>query len=146
MIRQKQPWRGPCHTAGSVQLLRSGPDRVRATFVDALAQILTWLEVRHVLTGQCNRFARLGIATHPRWTVVQREAAESTNLYPVAARKPAAHDLKNVLDGQFHVFCRQMFLLVCDYIYQFGLRHTSLPLAAHPAGQGLAGTLNQPQI
>lgn len=115
---------------------------MRAACIDPLTQILAGFEVRHMLARQRNGCAGFGIASHPRRAVVQRKAAKPTNLYPVATRKPAAHDLKDVLDGQFHIFCRQMFLLVRDKVYQFGLRHASLPLAARPDYQGLTGTLN----
>src|SRR5258708_15404404 len=93
------------------------------TLVHALTQILAGLEVRHVLAVQRHGFARLGIAPLPRRPEVQRKAAEAADLDPIALRQRVAHDLQHLLEREFDVLGRQVFLLGGYYFYQFGLRH-----------------------
>src|SRR5215472_3999812 len=59
--------------------------------VDAFAQFLARLEVRHVLARQGDRRTGLRIAAHARWPVMQRKTSESANFDPLAARQRLAH-------------------------------------------------------
>src|SRR5574337_776471 len=94
--------------------------------VDALAQFLAGLEVRHVLARKCDRGTGLGVATHARRTEMQRETAEAANLDALAAGQRQAHLLHHVLDRQFHVVERQMVLAHGQGFNQLGLRHADL--------------------
>ena len=52
-----------------------------------LAQCLAGLEMRHVLARQRDGLAGLGVASHARRAIVQRETAESANLDTLAVAK-----------------------------------------------------------
>ena len=90
-----------------------------AARVDAFAQILARLEVWYVLTGQGNCLSRLGIATNTWRTKVQRKAAEPSNLDAFAPCESVTHQVKKVLDRQFHILGWEVFLLACDNFYEF---------------------------
>ena len=65
--------------------------------IDAFAQTFSGFEMRDMFSRQRNGFAGFGIATHPRRTVVQREAAEPANFYSVPTSQTATHDRQDVL-------------------------------------------------
>jgi len=90
-----------------------------AARVDAFAQIFAWFEVRYVLTGQSNSLSRLGISTNTRRSKVQRKAAEPSDLDALAPCQSVTHQVKKVLDGQFHILGWEVFLLACDNFYKF---------------------------
>src|SRR5579863_9437141 len=69
--------------SGSLNSVANGS--IRAA-VDAFAQILARLEVRHILAGERYSLAGLWIASLARRTEVQREAAESADLDAIALR------------------------------------------------------------
>src|SRR5690606_19980893 len=94
---------------GREECERSVADRAAGAFVDALAQILAWLEVRHVFARQRHGLAGLRIAALARRTEMQRKAAEATDLDATALREGIAHDLQHLLDRQFHILGWQMF-------------------------------------
>ena len=62
-------------------------NRLIRAVVDALAQILSRLEVRHVLSGERDGLAGLGIAPLTRRAKVQREAAESADFDALPGRQ-----------------------------------------------------------
>src|SRR5512136_2028405 len=68
--------------------------------VDPLAQVVARLEVRHVLAGEGDRFAGLGVASLARRPEVQAEAAKTADLDPLPLRQRVAHDLEDLLDRQ----------------------------------------------
>ena len=94
-------------------------DREVSRRVDALAQVLAWLEVRHVLPGQGNGFTRLRIAANAWRPKVQRKTAESANLDPLPLGERVAHQIEQVFDREFDVLGRQMFLFARDNFYEF---------------------------
>ena len=74
-------WRTSGKARGHVSIDVVGVRIVAAGFtVDALAQVLAGLEVRHVLAGQRDGLAGLGIAALARRAEMQAEAAEAADL------------------------------------------------------------------
>src|SRR5438132_5973152 len=59
--------------------------------IDAFAQFLAGLEIRHTLLRYLYPLAGFGIAACPRWPVVEPEAAETANLDPLAFRQTFGH-------------------------------------------------------
>src|ERR1700728_1259668 len=119
--QRQQQWR---------QVKHSVSDRAVGAVVDPLAQVLAGLGVRHVLTGERDRLAGLGIASLARRTEVQRETTEAADLDALALRERIAHDLEDLLQRQFDVLRRQVLLLRGDDLDQFRLRHCALAVAA----------------
>src|SRR5215510_15357663 len=105
----------------------SVPDGPVRAVVDAFAQVLARLEVRHVLAGQRHRFTGLGIAALPRRTEVQRERAEAAYLDAISRRQGIAHDLEDLLERELHILGGQMFLFRRDDLDELGLCHGPLP-------------------
>src|SRR6056297_1240241 len=95
-----------------------------------------------VLAGKGDGLAGLGIAPHARGAIVQREAAEATDLDAIAARQRIAHDLEQMLDRELDVFRGQMLLLPGDYLDQFRLRHRCVRFLppAQPRGSPLSAS------
>src|SRR5690349_12936172 len=79
--------------------------------VHAVAQVLARLEMRHIFTRQRHGVTGLGVAAHARRTEMQREAAETTDLYAPAGGQGTAHPLQDHLHGQFDVLGSEMTLL-----------------------------------
>ena len=94
--------------------------------VDAFAQVLAGLEVRHVLAGERDGLAGLGIAPLARRAEMQAEAAEAADLDALTLGQRVAHDFEDLLDRQFDVLRRQMALLRGDELDELGLRHAAL--------------------
>src|SRR5580765_6617208 len=78
--------------------------------VDAFAQFLARLAMRHVLARQGDGRSGLRIAPHARWAIVQRETAEAADFDALAVRQRVAHLLHHAFDGEFHVIERQVIL------------------------------------
>src|SRR5688500_12208484 len=109
-------------TACSLRL-SSVPDRAPGAVVDALAQILAGLEVRHVLARQRDGLAGLRVAALARRAEVQREAAEAADLDAAALGERIAHDLEDLLDRQLDVLGGQVLLLRCNELDEFRFGH-----------------------
>src|SRR6056297_1338457 len=95
--------------------------------VHALAKFLAGFEMRHVLAGKCDGVAGLGVAADSGRPEVKAEAAESANLYPVAAGQRCAHLLDDGSNRQIHVGLTEMLLLVGQLFDQLGLGHAITP-------------------
>src|SRR5665213_3643970 len=104
---------------------RSIANRPVGAAVDALAQVLAGLEVRHVLACQCHRFTGLGIAPLTWRTKMQREAAKAPDLDAIALCQRVAHDLEHLLESELHVLGRQMLLLRRNDLDQFRFCHST---------------------
>jgi hypothetical protein len=118
---QKQ-WRQLNHCS---PLRRSVTDRPIGSIVDALAQILAWLEVRHVLARERDGLAGFGIPSLPRRAKMQGEAAESPDFDALALREGVAHDLEHLLQRKLDILGGQMLLLRGDDLDEFRFRHGS---------------------
>src|SRR5262245_3404641 len=110
-----------------LEWLPSVPDGTVGSVVDAFAQVLARLEVRHVLAGERHRFTRLWIAALPRRTEVQRERAEATYLDAISRRQGIAHDLEDLFERELHILGWQVFLFRRDDLDELGLCHGPLP-------------------
>src|ERR1700683_3669186 len=105
--------------------------------VDALAQILARLEVRHVLAGPRHGLAGFRVPALARRREMQREAAEAADLDAIALGQRVAHDLEHLLECELHILGRQMLLLRGDDLDQFRFRHSaSPPIATRSAALG----------
>src|SRR5450830_525669 len=71
--------------------------------VHSLAQGFARLEVGHALARDRHTLAAARVATHAGRAVVDREAAEATDLDPVATHQCVAQGVKNGLDGVFGI-------------------------------------------
>jgi len=107
--------------------LRSLTNRQMPARIDALAKVLTWFEVWNVLPGERHSFTRLRVTPHSRRPVMQRKAAEASDLDSLTVGQRFAHDLEYVLDGQLDIFGWQMFLFAGNRFNEFGFRHCSAP-------------------
>src|SRR6266481_5721723 len=74
------------HPAGLVA------DRLIRTVIDALAQVLSRLEMWDMLAGQSHGFPGLGIAALPRRAEVQRKTSKPANFDAFARGQRIAHD------------------------------------------------------
>ena len=83
----------------------------RLVDIDAFTQFLAGLEVGHVFGRQRDRFAGLGVASHPGRAIVQGEAAEAADLDAVTRRQRQAHLFDEAFDGQLHILMVQMTVL-----------------------------------
>jgi len=72
--------------------------REMAAGVDAFPEVFARLKVRHVLAGQGDSFAGLGIAPDARWPEMQRKAAKPPYLYALALGKRVTHQVQKMLD------------------------------------------------
>jgi hypothetical protein len=116
--------------------LNSVPDRVIRAFIDAFAKILTGFEVRHVFSGEGDRFPGLGIPTLARRTKMERKASEPTDLDAPALRERIAHDLEDLFDCQLDVLRRQVLLFRCNELDEFRFGHVGpVVLLAGSAGR-----------
>src|SRR5260221_135411 len=97
--------------------------RVRIERVDALAQLLAGLEVRHVLLGHVHLLARLRVAAGARRPVVQAEAAEAADLDAMAVQQRMRHRVQNHLHRVLGVLRHQLRIALRKPRDQFGLRH-----------------------
>src|SRR5262249_57703553 len=79
--------------------------------------------MRHVLAGERDGLAGLGIAPLARRTEVQREAAETADLDAPALCECIAHDLQNLLHRQLDVLGGKVLLLGCNELDEFRLGH-----------------------
>ena len=103
-------------------------DRKVAALVDPITQILARLEMRYIFARQCDCLTGFWIAADSRRPKVQGKAAETANFNSPSVRERIAHEIKQVLDGQFDILCRQVLLLACDNFYEFRFGHLSLRL------------------
>ena len=70
--------------------------------------------MRHVLAGERDGLAGLGIAALPRRAEMEAEAAETTNFDSLPLGERVAHDLEHLLERKLDVLGRQMLLLGRD--------------------------------
>src|SRR6056297_105602 len=122
---RKMPTTAPRITASPSSQRHIGS--VSRSQVHALAKFLAGFEMRHVLAGKCDGVAGLGVAADSGRPEVKAEAAESANLYPVAAGQRCAHLLDDGSNRQIHVGLTEMLLLVGQLFDQLGLGHAITP-------------------
>jgi len=90
--------------------------RGNSVIVNAFPQGLSRLEMWHMLSGQCNRVAGLGVTTHARGPEMQAEAAKTPDFNSFAVRQGTAHLFQYGFDAQFHIEMRKVLLLVGQLI------------------------------
>src|SRR5258707_9126126 len=117
----------PCYLAHGLRgALARGGLRFLGGRVDALAQLLARLEVRHVLLRHLHLLARLRIAAGARRPVVQPEAAEAADLDAVAGEQRLRHRIEDHLDRVLGVLRHQLRIALGEARDQFGLGHATL--------------------
>src|SRR5262245_8831495 len=114
----------------------SVPDRAARAVVDALAQILARLEMRHVLARQRDGLAGLRVAALAWRAEMEREAAEAADLDAAALGERVAHDLEDLLDGQLDVLGGQVLLLRCNELDEFRFGHALGPVVLVRKAEG----------
>jgi len=72
--------------------------------IHLFSQILSRLEVRHVLSRNLDPFARHWIASRPGFPVVQLEASETANLRPVISDQMACKGIKDRRNHELGIF------------------------------------------
>src|SRR5688500_1666691 len=128
LMAERRTAAAPRATAKLRPLLRfasfySISDRSVRAVIDPLAQVLSRLEMRHVLAGQRHRFSGFRIPALPRRPEVQRERAEAQYLDAISRRQGIANDLQDLLERELHILGWQMFLFRRDDLDELGLRH-----------------------
>src|SRR5687767_4071546 len=82
--------------------------RGRLGRVDALAQLLAGLEMRHVLLRHLHLLARFRVAPGARRAVVEAEAAEAGDLDAMAAEQAGGHRVEDHLHRVLGVLRHQL--------------------------------------
>ncbi|KAG1255739.1 hypothetical protein G6F65_016609 [Rhizopus arrhizus] len=93
---------------------------------DPLAQLLARLEMGNMLARQGNRFAGLRVATQARRTIVQREAAKTTDFDAIPGGQRTAHHFQQRLHRQIDIIGLQVRLAARKDFDQFGFGHHRL--------------------
>jgi hypothetical protein len=91
--------------------------------VQALAQILAGLEVRHDLLGHLDLVAGARVATDARVALAHREGPESAQLDAVAAHEGFGHLLEHGRDDAFDVAQIKVRIGLCEAFDQVRLGH-----------------------
>src|SRR3954471_5494886 len=114
----------PCYLAHGLRgALARGGLRFLGSRVDALAQLFSRLEVRHVLLRHLDLLARLRVAAGARRPVVQAEAAEAADLDAIAGEQRLGHRVQDHLDRVFRVLRHQLRVALRQPRDQLRLRH-----------------------
>src|SRR6185436_18802510 len=112
--------------------------RIVVERVDALAQLLAGLEVRHVLFRDVHFLAGLRIAADARRPVIQAEAAEPADLDAMAVEQRVRHRIQDHLHRVLRVLRHQLRVTLCQPRDQFRLRHGD-PLHVASGRPGYSG-------
>jgi len=94
--------------------------------IDALAEIFSRFEMRHVFSGKPNGFAGFWIPADSRRPIVQRETAKSANFYALTGSQGSRHLLEEGFHCQFNVLGGQLILPGSDNLDELGLRHVRI--------------------
>jgi hypothetical protein len=111
-------------------LPHSALNRESSAFVDSFAQVLARLEMWHILAGQRDSLARLGVSADTWRPKMQRKAAKSADFYTSALGQRVAHQVEKMLYRKLHILCRQVFLLSGDHFYEFRFCHLVIRYSA----------------
>src|SRR5690349_20509564 len=91
--------------------------------IDPLAQFLARLEMRYEFLRHLHPLARFRVAAHARRPVVQPEAPEAADFYPLALHQALRHRVQDHLDGEFGIFGHELRIARGEPRDQFGLGH-----------------------
>lgn len=91
--------------------------------IDSITQLLARLEMWYELAIQTYRLAGFGVAPNARRAIVQREAAEATNLDTIPRSQRLGHLLQHGLDGQLDILGGKLALVGDDSFDQLRLGH-----------------------
>ena len=91
--------------------------------IDALPELLAWLEMRDMLGRQCDGIAGLRVPANTWRTVMQGETAKAPDLYPLSCSECPTHLFKQTLDCQLDILLIQMSVFSREYLDQFRLCH-----------------------
>src|SRR5437868_3062560 len=102
--------------------------RLAGAAVDAFAQFLAGLEVRHELLGHLHFLPRLRVASDARRATVEAEAAETPNFDAMPFRQGVGHRIEHRFHREIRILEDKLRKSQCQLRDQLGFGHTSADL------------------